>query len=641
VKLREIKVQNFRCLADVTIPIGDTTVLVGANNSEKTALLDALRIVLTGNRANRGTPFDEYDYHMSKVGDSPQTSQGIVVELWFREDAPDEWPDSLVQALNDIIQTDPAQDLDAIGLRMSSKHDEVAGAIVTTQEFLASDGQPLVGRSANPANFLTFLSYIRLFYLSSLRDSNNEFSSRSQYWGRILRDLEIGEAQSRTLSEELAKLNDALLKADPRLEQVRESLDKVQKIIRFGAGQNASIQALPLNPWALLSRSEVVIKAHGSEIDFPLSRHGQGVQSLAVLFLFQAYVDVLLKPTFQPETEAILALEEPEAHLHPQATRALAANLGEIRSQKIISSHSPYCIQEIPFTQIRMFRRHGSTSKMLYVKQSFTAQIPNTPELLSFCAQNPSKFAYHTGMSVLTVHGRMEEREYRALLTLYPGQSEVHTELRRLREESQLYLSNNDLTDLDTYAKRIRVEVLFARAWLLCEGQSEYLLLRYFAGLLGTQLDQAGVTVIDYQNNGSPGAFVGLARAFEIPWIMICDNDQGGKDAIRQVQNRGLTDAELNQLARPLPADGMDWEMFLVKNGFIQEFRQILAERSVTLTTNEGTAGFEDELAGKIRSDKTGYAIALIERLQETSSDASKVPQFLQTIIEDVIAKAA
>jgi putative ATP-dependent endonuclease of the OLD family len=640
-KLREIKVQNFRCLADVTIPIGDTTVLVGANNSGKTALLDALRIALTGNRANRGTPFDEYDYHMSKVGDSPQTSQGIIIELWFREDIPDEWPDALVQALNDIIQTDPVQDLDAIGLRVSSKHDAVAGAIVTRQEFLTLDGQPLVGRSANPANFGIFLSYLRLFYLSSLRDSNDEFSPRSQYWGRILRALEVGEAQSRTLSEELAKLNDALLKADPRLEQVRESLDKVQKIIRFGAGQNASIQALPLKPWDLLSRSEVVIKAHGSEIDFPLSRHGQGVQSLAVLFLFQAYIDVLLKPTFQPETEAILALEEPEAHLHPQATRALAANLGEIKSQKIISSHSPYFIQEIPFTQIRMFRRYGPTSKVLYVKQSFTAQIPHTPALLSFCAQNSSKFAYRQGTAVLTVRGRIEEREYRDLLTLYSGQRDVHAELRQLREESQLYLSNTDLTELDTYAKRIRGEVLFARAWLLCEGPTEYLLLQYFAGLMGTPLDQAGVTVIDYQNNGSPGAFVGLARAFEIPWIMICDNDQGGKNFIRQVQNRGLTGAELSQLVRPLPENGMDWEMFLVKNSFIQEFKQILAERSVTLTKSEGTAGFEDEIAEKIRSDKTGYTIALIEKLQETSSDASKVPQFLQTLIEDVIAKAS
>ena len=227
------------------------------------------------------------------------------------------------------------------------------------------------------------------------------------------------------------------------------------------------------------------------------------------------------------------------------------------------------------------------------------------------------------------------------MLTLYPGQSEVHAALRRLQEESQLYLSNNDLSDLETYAKRIRGEVLFARAWLLCEGPTEYLLLRYFAGLLGTPLDQAGVTVIDFQNNGSPGAFVGLARAFEIPWIMIHDKDSAEKGFVRQVQNRGLTKTELTKLVRPLPENGMDWEMFLVKYGFIQEYRQILAERGVILTKSEGTAGFEDEIAEKIRSDKTGYAIALIEKLQATSSDASKVPQFLQTVIEDVIAKAS
>lgn len=46
---------------------------------------------------------DEYDYHMCKTGDSPQMCEGIVIEWWFREDEPGEWPDSLVQALNDII----------------------------------------------------------------------------------------------------------------------------------------------------------------------------------------------------------------------------------------------------------------------------------------------------------------------------------------------------------------------------------------------------------------------------------------------------------------------------------------------------------------------------------------------------------
>lgn len=639
-KLREIIVKNFRCLVDVVIPISDTTVLVGENNSGKTALLEALVIALPRSAAGRGgTPFNEYDYHMVKTSDSPQTSEGILIELWFREDAPDEWPNSLIQALNNIIQTDPVMDLDSIGLRLSSKYDGTAKEIGTKWEFLALDGQPLGGKGASPGNLTKFLLYIRLFYLSALRDSDDEFSPRSQFWGRILRDLKISEELSKSLTEELTMINDALLTADPRIEQVKASLDKIQKIMVMGTGQNTSIQALPLKPWDLMSKSQIVIKARGTEIDLPLAKHGQGMQSLAILFLFQSYINVLLKPLFQSDTEAILALEEPEAHLHPQATRALATNLGEVKSQKIISSHSPYFIQEIPFIQIRLLRRDGSSSKVFYVKRFFTAKVPETQELLDFCTNNASKFAYHTGTSTLSVNGRMEKKEYRDLLTIYSGEIEVHAELKRLRDESKLYLSDNDLTDLDTYAKRIRGEILFACAWLLCEGQSEYLLLRYFAELLGKSLDQAGIAVIDFQNNGSPGAFVGLARAFEIPWIMVCDNDNEGNKFIKQVKDRGLTDDKINELIRPLPERGVDLELFLVKNGFTLEYKQILAERNVSLSKTEAEVGFKDEIASKIRADKTGYTIALIEKLRSAGADESRVPEFLGTAIKDIIAK--
>ena len=158
-KLREVKIKNFRNLVDVSIPIADTTVLVGENNSGKTALLDALKIALPRSVAGRGSPFDEYDYHMSKISDSPHTSHGIIIELWFREDSADEWPDTLIQSLTDIIQTDPAKDLDSIGLRLSSIYDTIAKEIVTKWEFLTFDGQPLGGKGANPANFSRFLSY--------------------------------------------------------------------------------------------------------------------------------------------------------------------------------------------------------------------------------------------------------------------------------------------------------------------------------------------------------------------------------------------------------------------------------------------------------------------------------------------------
>ena len=59
-KLREIIVKNFRCLVDVTVPITDNTVLVGENNSGKTALLEALKAVLSWSPGRRGTLFDDY-----------------------------------------------------------------------------------------------------------------------------------------------------------------------------------------------------------------------------------------------------------------------------------------------------------------------------------------------------------------------------------------------------------------------------------------------------------------------------------------------------------------------------------------------------------------------------------------------------
>jgi len=638
-QLREVKIKNYRCLANVTIPIDDTTVLVGENNSGKTALLDALRAALPRTTVGRGTPFEEYDYHLVGANDSPQSSDGIIIELWFREDKTDEWPTPLSQALDNIIQTDPIEDIDSIGLRLSSKFDQISNEMATKWEFLALNGQPLGGRGASPGNLSKFLSYIRLFYLSSLRDSGNEFSSRSQFWGRILRDLKISEKQRQELNEELSKLNETLLKGDPRLDKVREELEKGQKVLELGGGQKTSIQALPLKPWDLMSKAQVVIKTSGGEIDFPLSCHGQGVQSLAVIFLFQAFIEVLLKPTFEPETEPILALEEPEAHLHPQATRSLATNLNKVKSQKIISTHSPYFIQEIPFTKIRMFRRDGPLAKIVYIRRSFSAELPNKSELITFCQNNDPKIKYHAGTSTLSLFGKMEESEYRDLLTFYPGEHHIHTELKRLKKESQKYLSEEDLLDLDTYAKRIRGEILFAKAWLLCEGQSEYLLLRYFAELMNTPFDQAGIAVIDFQNNGSPGAFVGLAIAFEIPWLMFCDNDQEGHKFIDQIKKRGFNDDELTDLAKLLPPEEYDLEMFLVSNGFLSDYIEILSDRNISLSKSKGDEGFEEEVAKKLRSDKTGYALSLIEKLRARRADELCIPDFFKNIIEGIIEK--
>ncbi|MBN1568519.1 MAG: AAA family ATPase [Acidobacteria bacterium] len=641
-KLRHVSIKNFRSLVDVSIPIEDSTVLVGENNSGKTAFLEAMRIALPFRTSfGKSSPFNEYDFHVFQNGDSFKTSPGIIIELWFREDQSDEWPEPLVQDLTDIIQTDPEKDLDFIGLRLSCKYDGTAAEVVSKWEFLTPDGQPLGGRGANPANLGKFLAYLRFFYLSSLRDSEDEFTSRSQFWGRILRELQIPDEQQQALSAELSKLNESLLKADPKLGKLQLTLDKASQIMGLKAGHNTTIQALPLKPWELMSKSEVVMRATTDGLPLPLSRHGQGMQSLSVLFLFQAYIDVLLKPTFKAETEAILALEEPEAHLHPHATRTLAASLHALESQKLISTHSPYFIQEIPFEQIRMFRRKGTVSKALYIHRFFEVNVPASEDLIKFCSYSKNKYQYDSGSSLLRVYGKIEEQEYKNLLACYPGQKEIHTELRKVKDRSQCYLSKEQLADLETYAKRVRGEVLFARSWLLCEGQSEYLLLQYLAGLLGTPLDQFGITVIDFQNNGSPGAFVGLARSFDIPWLMVCDSDSEGQKFYKQVLDCGFTATELKDLVRQLPDKDVDIESYLVRNGFLNEYLSILKKRGTKLSKQSGQLGFEDEVVAKLKSDKMQSMIALINELKANGAGASKVPPFLAKIIQDVIAKAS
>lgn len=671
-KLREVTIKNFRCLKNITVPIAtDTTVLVGENNSGKTSFLEALGIALSPYREN---PFTEYDYHMAEAHDSPEScKEGIVIELWFREDSKEKWPRPLLQALEPIIQTDPLADINSIGLRLSSQYNESSESMVTKYEFLQVDGEPLVRSDADPLDLERFLNYIRYFYMSALRDSANEFSPQSKFWGRILRNLKIEGEQQNALSKNLAELNEELLKAHPMLEDVKGILDKSQEIMGIEPGLKTSIQALPHKPWDLMSKAQVAIKSRGGTIDLPLARHGQGTQSLAILFLFQAYIDVLLKPTFERETEAILALEEPESHLHPQATRMLAASLDKIKSQKIISSHSPYFIQEVPLTNIQMFCREGASSKVLCVKRSFSVEVPYSPKLPEFCTSN-DKYSYHQHSlpvngeeehkhspivneeeeykhsltlneeeehkCFLTVRGKVDEKEYRKLSTCYQGNINAQTVLKQLKNESQIYLDKRELAHLDTFIKRFRGEVLFARAWLLCEGQSDYLLFHYFAKLLGTRLDQAGITAIDFQNNGSPGAFVGLAQTFEIPWLMVCDNDGAGKNFVEQVKNRGLTDDEINAYIKPLPGEGVDLELFLVRNGFKDEYMEILPENEKgELTKIKDEDGFEDELAACIRKDKVRYALALIENLDAKKADKSRVPEFIVSAINKLIAR--
>jgi putative ATP-dependent endonuclease of the OLD family len=72
-------ISNFRSINALDLDLNDTTVLIGPNNAGKTAILDAIRIVLTRRWGQHGTGFTEYDVHLADEHADPKAPPGVAI----------------------------------------------------------------------------------------------------------------------------------------------------------------------------------------------------------------------------------------------------------------------------------------------------------------------------------------------------------------------------------------------------------------------------------------------------------------------------------------------------------------------------------------------------------------------------------
>ncbi len=630
---KRVVIANFRSIRHAAIEFGETTVLIGPNNSGKTAILEAVRIALTRRWGQRGTGFTEYDVHLCATRLDPKVGDPVVIEIDLQESAPGEWAEGIVEALADILQPDPATGQNSIILRVSCVWDAGEESFVPKWEFLNSDRSPLVGRSARATNFQEFFSFVPVFYLGAIRDASDEFATRSQFWGRLLRTVQIPKHLEERSIRIFNLLNAKLLAADPLLGDLTTSLSNISSVSTSGSPGTANLRVLPLNTWDLLSRAEVIYKTDAAKPWLPLVRHGQGVQSLSVIFLFRSFVEHLLEELYRPESAPILALEEPETHLHPQASRSLFRHVQSLKGQKIVSTHSPYFLQHVPFRDLRVVRAGPDGTVVRSLPREYRGRLPRIAAIEPVLQKYPGLLEYDPSLGELVVKGELTQDAFRELLKAYqpePASAEHHASLRELYNASQEFVEDAELVKLETFARRIRGEIFFAHKWLLVEGQSEYHIITGMAHALGFNLDEHGVSIIDFQNNGSPESFVSLARALGYPWAMVVDGDDAGTRFIAAVKKRNFGEPVIAAQTRQLPKGTLEEQ--LIADGLQNELRAILASQGVA-----GAATMTDaELLKALKDDKCTYAVELGARCAADVAMTKRMPQQLLEIIEIV-----
>ena len=550
-RITRIEIENFRSIQHLVVDLGETTVFVGPNNAGKTAILDALRIALTRRWGQRGTGFSEYDIHLADDSADPKTSKGVRIELRSEEAKSGDWPDVITEDLGDIVQVDLHTDRRSITLQTRFAWNKDTDAFEPSWEFLDESREPLAGPSARRTNLDRFWRYLPVFYLDALRDAGDEFSPRSsQFWTQLLKALQVpADVESEAL-QMLDSLNQRLLKADPRLGDIAETISGATRIASRDREGGLDLRMVPLKMWDLLSKAEIILRNESDAPWLPLQRQGQGIQSLSVIFLFQAFVDHLLRELYEPGSKPVLALEEPETHLHPQAVRTLWRHVSVLPGQKIVTTHSPYFVQHVPFRDLRLVRLTAQGTEVRSLPASFSISFPSLKGLDTIVKNSEAQLAYEQASKTLTVHGALKEKTYRALCRCC-GEDERRAELtlllRDLKDRSARYVDDDELRALETYALRMRGEIFFAERWLIVEGQADFLIVHAMASAMDYNLDEHSVSVIDAQNNGNPVTFAVLARALNIPWLAVFDGDEAGQRYRKGIARRGFAEDEVDR----------------------------------------------------------------------------------------------
>lgn len=463
--VESVSVQNFRGITSCFLKLEPgLTLLVGPNSSGKSRLLRAIGIALGDVIAESDDiTVGSQDYPIIDVVIAPIPSAGDEA-----------FSTRYARVLNPVQQVlgSPSKERFAwrtLILRSSE------GLGVRTESYQLVFNVTLGEWSLPAPAEAVRLEQRRLFSANLIepnRDLAAEFSRRGSAIRRVLDELEITSSDRAAIESALGGLGSTITQKSGALKAVTEALERLEQ--RVGAVSGPKVQPLPTR-LEELARSVTITLNSGSGADLPLRLHGSGSRSLASLQAQGVMYERRLGadgPNLQPLP--VTLIEEPEAHLHPQAQAALALILNDLRGQVIASTHSPQLVTAAPPSSARILQNSGG---LVAVKDLLPADnwMPGQPRL-----RNP-----------------------------------------RLNAE--------EIEKLKRFVERPFGELLFSSGIVIGDGATERAFLPpLLAYVMGAKA--ATISVVDPGSLGTDFALAvaKFAEAMNIPWLLFSDSDSEG-----------------------------------------------------------------------------------------------------------------